>query len=164
MSISRLRLTATSTVRSTIFWISDARNPSPKMIQLGFNTSSRTLPVSRSRNVGNSMISIPARRHSRNSCIGKSATPVVHRNHDFVDRVLDHPAIQVVRALDEAVVGRCHVVALGCDEADQPEAALVRPAAQLQQARRASTGAVDEDPTLEEVLVHDVLEQEPRHE
>ena len=90
------------------------------------------------------------------------ATAVVHRDDDLVDVVVDRAPVQVRRPDRHAVRRERDVVAFR--RARTHEAKPTRSAAptQLEQARGALAGAVDEHAALEQVLVDDALEQQPR--
>ena len=105
---------------------------------------------------------MPASRHSRNSCIGKprrrSSIATTISSIGF----FDDPRIEIVGPRAASLRRACPLVAFRADEADDPEAALVRASTQLEQAGGAPPGAVDEHASLEQVLVDDVVEQHAR--
>src|SRR5881394_2891427 len=124
------------------------RGASENISQDGFNTSTLTLPVSRSRNSSSSTTAIPANRHASKSAI-------VHRDDDLVDARTDGVIQKRSRDPHDTRILERALIAVGPDEGDDVEPAPVATPAKLQQAPGELARSVHEHAALKHLLLFD---------
>ena len=149
------RLASTSSAREENSRIGSRRNPCPNISQLGFSKSTRTRPVSRSRkseDLGNLDARQPAVQQLRER---KAAAPVVHGHYDLGDAEAAAEIRQPPLGVEHPLRGNGTWLARRLHEACQREAGPVGRAAQLGNRGRGGPGTVDEDASLEDLLVGD---------